>query len=125
MGRVMTRLDRRARRVATELLLLIAVATLLLSVLQVHGPFRFVVVMIFSLTVPGWSVIGFLQIRDVAWLVSLSVATSLALEMVLGEIMLSWWWHLQILEMLLAAACAASLVWQLRRDRPFMRRSSQ
>jgi hypothetical protein len=120
MGKVMSRLDRRARKVMTEALLLVDVTSLGLVVFQVHGPFRFVVTMIFSLTVPGWSVVGFLKIRDVAWIVSLCVATSLALEMVLGEILLAWWWHLQIFEMLLAGACAAMLVWQLRRDRRAM-----
>jgi len=122
---VMTRQERQARIVTTEFLLLIDVMTFFFSALQIHGGVRFVVVMIFSLTVPGWSVVGFLQIRDVAWLVSLSVATSMALEMVLGEIMLARWWHLGIFEMLLAAVCAGALLWQIRRTRPKSKASSR
>lgn len=98
----------------TRTLLVVDVVAVLLAVFQVHGPFRFVVSLLFSLTVPGWSIVGFVHIREAAWLVALCVATSLALEIVLGEIVLAWWWHLQILEMLLAVACGAVLVLQLR-----------
>lgn len=106
----------RARRNVTRVLLVIDVLALLLGLFQVHGPFRFVVSLLFALTVPGWSIVGFVSIRGVAWLVALCVATSLALEIVLGEIVLAWWWHLQILEDILTLACAGLLVQQLRRS---------
>jgi hypothetical protein len=44
------------------------------------------------------------------------MATSFALEIIIGEIVLSSWWHLQILEVILAVVCGALLVEQLRRQ---------
>jgi hypothetical protein len=105
----------RTRVIVTRSLLIVDVAAMLLDVFQVHGTLRFVVSLVFGLTVPGWSIVGFIHIRDVAWLVALCVATSLALETVLGEIILSWWWHLQIFEVILTLICASLLVRQLRR----------
>ena len=105
-----------ARRFVTRFLLLVDVTAMLLDVFQVHGSFRFAVSLLFSLTVPGWSVVGFLRIREAAWLVALCVATSLALEIVLGEIVLAWWWHLQVLEIFVALVCATLLVQQLRQS---------
>jgi archaellum biogenesis protein FlaJ (TadC family) len=114
MGSVMSRPVRRVRRAVTETLLLVDVVTVIFSAVHLQGSLRFVVALIFGLVVPGWSVVGFLKIRDVALLISLSIATSLSVEMVLGEAMLAWWWHLQIFELILGIVCASLLVLQLR-----------
>jgi hypothetical protein len=96
--------------------LLIDGVALVMDIAQLHGPIRFVVSLVFSVVVPGWSIVGFARIRDLAWLVALTIATSFALEIIIGEIVLSSWWHLQILEVILAVVCGALLVEQLRRQ---------
>jgi hypothetical protein len=104
-----------ARGAVTWTVLFVDVVAVVLDIGDFRGPLRFVVSLLFALTVPGWSIVGYLRSREVAWLLSLCVATSLAVEVVVGEIVLSWWWHLQILEILLGAVTGALLVGQLRR----------
>ena len=111
IGGATSRGDRPARRTLTALLLVIDAMVLVLTIFQVHGTLRYTVALIFGLTVPGWSVVGFLKIKDVALLVSLTFAASLAGELVLGEIMLARWWHLQLFEMMLCAVCGY-LLWR-------------
>jgi len=116
MSREVPRLERRIRTAVTRGLLLIDGVALVMDIAQLHGPIRFVVSLVFSVVVPGWSIVGFARIRDLAWLVALTIATSFALEIIIGEIVLSSWWHLQILEVILAVVCGALLVEQLRRQ---------
>jgi len=116
MSREVPRLERRIRTAVTRGLLLIDGVALVMDIAQLHGPIRFVVSLVFSVVVPGWSIVGFARIRDLAWLVALTMATSFALEIIIGEIVLSSWWHLQILEVILAVVCGALLVEQLRRQ---------
>ena len=116
---VTPRRERRVRDSLTSALLAIDILAVVLTIFQVHGTLRYVAALIFGFTVPGWSVVGFLKIRDVALLVSLTLATSLAAELVLGEFLLARWWHLQLFEMMLGAACGYLLTLQLRaRPRP-------
>src|ERR1700731_3043962 len=117
MSEVMPRPEQQVRRLITAIVLAVDVVALLLAVMQTHGSLRFVVSLAFGLSVPGWSVVGFLRIKDVALLVSLTIAVSLAIELIVGEIMLGRWWHLQLAEMGLAAACAFLLVTLLRAQR--------
>jgi uncharacterized membrane protein len=117
MSEVMPRPEQQVRRLITAIVLAVDVVALLLAVMQAHGSLRFVVSLAFGLLVPGWSVVGFLRIKDVALLVSLTIAVSLAIELIVGEIMLGRWWHLQLAEMGLAAACAFLLVTLLRAQR--------
>jgi uncharacterized membrane protein len=91
---------------------------LVLCVANVHGPLRFVVGLLFGVLVPGWAVVGHVRLDDTALEVTLSVATSLALFVVLAQAMTALGaWHPLALEVIVGVASAPSLVW-LSRERP-------
>ena len=114
MGSVMSGMVRRVRRAVAKTLLVVDVAAIVLATFHIYGSFRFVISLAFGLAVPGWSIVGFLRIRETALLVALSIASSLCIEMVLGEALLAWWWHLQVFELILGVICAFLLSLQLR-----------
>jgi len=100
------------------LLLVIDLSALVLAVANVHGPFRFAVGMILGVIVPGWSIVGLLHLGNAAMEISLTIAVSLALLMVVAQLLvLIHAWHLVGLEEFVCIACIPSLTWQFRRGR--------
>jgi hypothetical protein len=104
--------------VASRALLGVDALALVLSAANVHGPLRFVVGMVFGALVPGWALVGLVRLDNATLEVSLSVATSLALLLVLAQAMTALGaWHPIALEEIVGVACVPSLVW-LSRERP-------
>lgn len=111
-GRSETRRRRNRQRLSAILLALSAVV-LILTIVGVDGPFRFVLGLAFGLFAPGWSIVGLLDLKIPPLEIGLSVAVSLALIMVAAQLMMTWHlWHPVTLEELLCAACGVSLAYQ-------------
>jgi hypothetical protein len=103
-------------RTIVSLTLLIADLVLLdMTVSSVHGPVRYVLGLILGCFIPGWSLVGLLKIGN-AWLeFSLTVAVSLALLMVIAQLLITTnSWHLVLLEEVMCEICLPSLIWQSR-----------
>lgn len=102
--------------VVSRVLLVIDLLALALTLATVHGPTRFVIGVLFASVVPGWSLVGLVKLSDAALEISLSVATSLALLIILAQAMTALGaWHPVALEELVSLACVPSLAWQSRR----------
>jgi uncharacterized membrane protein len=109
---------RLSRATVSAGLLLANVLVFALTVFDVHGPVRFALGLLLGLAIPGWSIVGLLRIRDVALEIGLSVAVSLALLMVAGQIMMTiHFWHPVVLEEVTCVACTPSLYVQSMRLR--------
>lgn len=116
-GRSDTRRRRNRRRLSTVLLAL-SVVVLVLTVVGVDGPIRFVLGLVFGLTVPGWSIVGFLDLKSPPLEMGLSVAVSLAIIMVAAQLMMTWnLWHPVTLEEVMCVTCGLSLAFQARERR--------
>jgi uncharacterized membrane protein len=120
--RVQDRRDRRVARRAWDprafvslLLLAVDLTVLDMTVGSVHGPVRLVLGLVLGCFVPGWSIVGLLKIGN-GWLeIGLTVAVSLALLMVVAQILITMnAWHLVLLEEVTCEVCLPSLIWQSR-----------
>lgn len=117
--------DRRDRRVARRrwdprafvslLLLAVDLTVLDMTVGNVHGPVRLVLGLVLGCFVPGWSIVGLLKIGN-SWLeIALTVAVSLALLMVVAQVLITMnAWHLVLLQEVTCEVCLPSLIWQSR-----------
>jgi uncharacterized membrane protein len=97
------------------LLLGVDLTVLDMTVGNVHGSVRLVLGLVLGCFVPGWSIVGLLKIGN-AWLeICLTVAVSLALLMVVAQILMTMHaWHLVLLQEVTCEACLPSLIWQSR-----------
>jgi uncharacterized membrane protein len=121
------RRDRRAARrkpraIISLTLVMVDLVLLGMTVCGVHGPGRLVLGLILGFLIPGWALVGLLKLGN-AWLeVSLTLAVSLALLMVVAQILITAnTWHLVAFEDVVCVACLPSLVWQSQ-GRPIRRR---
>jgi len=106
--------SRDVRAVVSLILLIIDVSVLVMTMAGEHGPLRFVLGLVFGVVVPGWSIVGLLRLDNAALEIGLSVAVSLALLLVVAQILMTvHLWHLGALEMVMCLACIPSLVRQL------------
>lgn len=104
------------RRRFTQFLVAVDVVILVMAFANTLGPVRFFLGLILGVLIPGWSIIGYLKLKNAALEFSLSVATSLALVMVCAQIMItSHLWHLVAFEEILSIACLIPLVHQSTR----------
>ena len=95
------------------LLLLLDVITLVVAVGGVHGHLRFVTGLAMALTVPGWSVVGFLDLRNAPLVIGVTVSVSLSLLMLLAQVIMALhMWHLFGLEVAVGLTCVPLLTWQ-------------
>jgi hypothetical protein len=102
-----------SRAFISRALLLIDVVTFIMAVANFHGPFRFFIGLIFGVFVPGWSIVGLLKLKNSALEVSLTLATSLCLIMILAQIMLTVnLWHPIVLQEFICVLSVPSLWWQ-------------
>jgi len=123
-GRVRAWPSGAVRAVFSVFLLGTDVLLLALTLGNVHGPWRFVLGLLFALTAPGWSVVGLLRLNDTALEMGLSVALSLALLMLSAQVMMALSiWHPVALEEITGLLCAPSLALQSRDLRRFERPS--
>jgi hypothetical protein len=99
------------RRRFTQFLVCVDIANLIMAFANTHGPEKFFLGLLFGVFVPGWSIIGYLRLKNAALEIGLSVATSLALIMVSAQIMITLnLWHLVAFEELLAIVCLLPLL---------------
>jgi uncharacterized membrane protein len=104
-----------ARTIISMSLLLLDLVTLAMTMGNIHGPSRFVLGLLLGVVTPGWSVVGLLKLRNAALEVGLSIAGSLAIIMVAGQMMLTLnLWHPVAFEELTCVICAPFLVWHAR-----------
>ena len=102
-----------ARDSAFTTLVLLAVTgmTAALSLLDVTGPLRLVVTLVFFLLAPGWSVLAFFRpgTSSITW--ALVVAISLAADLLVAQLMLvTGAWRPGIASACFLSACAVLLV---------------
>jgi uncharacterized membrane protein len=94
-------------------LLVADLVVLVMTVGNLHGPVRLVLGLILGLVVPGWCVVGLLRLENAALEVGLTVAVSLALCMVVAQVLLTVHaWHLVVFEEVTCVLCLPSLIWQ-------------
>jgi uncharacterized membrane protein len=97
--------------VVSALLGIVTASLLVMTVVGVHGPVRFTFGMLLGFVIPGWCLVGWLRLNDPFLEASLAIGLSLAIIMILAELMLSiHWWHLAVLEDILCGVCLVVLV---------------
>jgi uncharacterized membrane protein len=97
----------------SKVLLIIDILNFSLTVAQVAGPTRFILGLILVIVIPGWSLVGLLKLRRAGLEFSLSMAVSLALLMIIAQILMTFHlWHLGALELVVCLLCLPSLAWQ-------------
>jgi hypothetical protein len=105
------RLSYRHRVFLSRVLTLVDLANLAMTVFGTHGPVRFTLGLILGLFIPGWSVVGFLNLRNAALEFALSMASSLAIILIAAQSMtLINFWHLGAFEDFVCCACLIPLV---------------
>jgi hypothetical protein len=101
------------RRRFTQFLVAVDLANLIMAFANTHGPVRFFLGLLFGVVVPGWSIIGYLKLKNAALEIGLSVATSLAFIMVSAQVMITLnLWRLESYEEILAIVCLIPLLRQ-------------
>ncbi len=111
---------RRARTRARVDLALVTldVVAFALALAGTGGPVRFGVGVAFGLLVPGWALVGFVRLKSLPLELGLTLATSLAVVMVLAQLMMTFHlWDPEGLMVWLSAACVLPLTLLRRRDR--------
>ena len=105
-----------ARLNFSRFLVFVDIASLLLALMDIHGALRFALGLIFGVTVPGWSIVGLLRLRNSALEIGLTMATSFSILLIGAQVLMTaHLWHLVGFEMLLSLACLPSLWIQSRR----------
>lgn len=106
-----------SRVLVSQAALVIDCLVFLLTVGDVHGPIRFVAGLILGLFIPGWSVVGRLKLRHAALELGLAIAVSVAVLMVVAQLLITWHqWHPVALEELTCLVCLPSLISQSNID---------
>lgn len=110
-----TRASRPRYRVAvTATLLIIDLVALSMALAGTHGAGRLVTGLAFVFLVPGWSIVGFLELSDKALEVGLTLALSLAFYIVAAQVLLSLHeWHLVAFQEAVGLMAIPPLMWQL------------
>ena len=109
----------KARSLTTLILLMCDAAVLFLTVENIHGPSRFLLGLVLVLAIPGWSVVGFLNLRIVALEISLTLAVSLSILMIGAQLLIATGeWHLVAFQEFVGIACLPLLLFQLFATRP-------
>lgn len=106
------------RPFTSKVLVYITLANIVLALVNVTGSIRFVLGLVLGLTIPGWSIVGLVHLRDTALEIALSMAASLAIVMMGAQLLITiHFWHLEALEVFLCVICLPSLVYQAKWDR--------
>jgi hypothetical protein len=100
------------RALLSRLLILIDIATFAVTVGAIHGPVRIGLGLILGLVIPGWCVVGFINLNNPPLEFGLSVAVSLALLMIIAQILETIdLWHLGALEEVTCVLCLPFLIY--------------
>jgi len=101
------------RPLTSKVFVFIALANIVLALLDVTGSIRFVLGLVLGLAIPGWSIVGLVQFRDTALEIALSLAASFAIVMVGAQLLITLhFWHLEAFEVFLCLVCLPSLMHQ-------------
>lgn len=109
----------RHRRSASLALLVLDLATLVVTVAHLHDPVRFALGLAFGLLVPGWCVVGWIGLRNAALEFSLTMVASFTILTLAAQVLITvHQWHLFALQVVLTATCPVPLALLARRHRP-------
>lgn len=113
----------RARSRIAASAVLVDIAGIVATFANVHGPIRMLLGLALTLVLPGWAIIGSLQLAQPVLELSLVIAVSLATNMVAAQILMTFdEWHLVAFQEILSFALIPSIAWQcrgaFRHDRP-------
>jgi hypothetical protein len=101
------------RALVSRFLIVVDVAVFILTVGSIHGPVRLVLGLVFGLFVPGWCIVGLLKLENAPLEISLTLAVSLSLLMVVAQILITInEWHLGALEIATCIVCLPFLILQ-------------
>jgi hypothetical protein len=103
------------RKVISRLLVVIDVATLVLTAVGVHGPLRLVFGLVLGIVIPGWCIVAPLKLDNAALELGLVLTVSLSLLMLVAQILETMGlWHLVALEEITCALCLPFLLSQAK-----------
>ncbi|MBB4684452.1 hypothetical protein [Amycolatopsis jiangsuensis] len=91
-------------------LLVLTLVTAALAVTGLTGPVRLCVTLLFFLAVPGWSVVAFFRPGTSSLTWALVLATSVALDLLGGELMLLTQWQPAVASAAVLGVCGVLLV---------------
>ncbi|GLY68923.1 DUF1616 domain-containing protein [Amycolatopsis taiwanensis] len=107
----------RIRRITAYCMLAVCAMTVLMIVADFTNPVRTPVVLLFVLTVPGWSLISYVNVRhlSVTWISA--VGLSLSVCIVLAQfLVLTKFWHPEAALAILACVCVPLLAHHVLRS---------
>lgn len=103
------------RATVSRLLLLVDIATLVLTVADAHGPLRLVLGLVLGIVIPGWCVVAPLKLDNAALELGLVLTVSLSLLMMLAQVLMTLnLWHLAAVEEILCVLFVPFLLKQAR-----------
>ncbi len=103
------------RLVISRVFVFVVVVNLLFDALNLTGSLRFLFGLLLGVAVPGWSIVGLMNLRNVALEISLSIAASLSVVLVSAQLLITiHCWNLGLYEAVLCCACLLSLLTQSR-----------
>jgi hypothetical protein len=106
-------LSKSSRGMISQTLVLVDVVTFVLTMANVHGPVRYVLGLILGVVIPGWSVVGLINLKNAALELSLTIASSLAMVMIAAQLLITFHlWHPIVLEEFTCLVCVPSLMLQ-------------
>jgi uncharacterized membrane protein len=104
-------LDAVRRQLFDLVMLCLLEVTVILVAFDVAAPLRAVLVVASVLLVPGAAIVAWLDVDDLATFLSLDLAASVAVAVVLGAALLWFrWWHPLVPAAVLATVCTAVLL---------------
>jgi hypothetical protein len=109
-----------ARVVVSRIFVFIAVMNILFAAIDWTGPVRYLFGLALGVAIPGWAIVGRLNLRYAALELGLSIATSLALLIVCAQVLITiHFWHLTAFDIVLSVAVLPSLLYQSRWPVPY------
>jgi len=104
-----------SRVVISRAFVVVVVVNLLFDAFDLTGSLRFLFGLSLGVAIPGWSIVGLLNMRNVALEIGLSIAASLSTILVSAQLLITiHFWHLALYEAVLCCACLPSLLIQSR-----------
>lgn len=115
-------MQRRTRRITAYGLLAVCAVTVVMIAADFTSPVRTLVILLFVLTVPGWALISYVNVRhlSVTWITAVGLSLSVCI-VVAQFLVMTKFWHPQAAVVLLACACVPLLVHHVLRTRPMDR----
>ena len=103
----------KASTAVTAALLAVTAVTAVFAVLDLQGPARVVVTLLFLFLVPGWSVVAFFRPGSSSLTWALVIATSVAIDLLGAQLMLLTTWRPALASVSALLVCAVLLGFHL------------